>query len=90
MKPVVIPFDEKARELIRSIDYKDHPAGLSRKLQKYTVSIQPRHWDRLLSIGSISVRAGLFPVLVDEGLYEKNTGLSVDDPADREPETLYM
>jgi CRISPR-associated endonuclease/helicase Cas3 len=90
MKPVVIPFDEQARELTRSIDFNKYPAGLSRKLQKYTVSIQPRHWDRLLSIGSISIKAGIFPVLVDEGLYEEDTGLSVDDPAEREPETLYI
>jgi CRISPR-associated endonuclease/helicase Cas3 len=90
MKPVVIPFDDEARSLIRSLDYTDHPAAFSRRLQKYTVSISPWQWEKLLSNGSIEVKAGLFPVLVDEGLYRQDTGLCADSPAEREPESLYV
>jgi len=90
MKPIVIPYDGEAKKLIHSIDFKDYPAGLSRKLQKYTVSLNPWQWDHLLSIGSIEMKAGMFPVLLDEGLYNDNTGLSVDEPLEREPESLYI
>ena len=90
MKPVIIPFDDEARDLIRSLDFADYPAALSRKLQKFTVSIPPWQWEKLLAIGSISMKGDIFPVLVDEGLYKNDTGLSADDPAERDPESLYV
>jgi len=90
MKPVVIPFDQEARDIIRSLDFFEHPAVQSRKLQRYTVSIPPRQWDRLYAMGSLVVKADMFPVLVDEGVYKQDVGLSADDPVDREPESLYV
>ncbi len=90
MKPVVIPFDANAKKLIATLAYRDYPASLSRALQKYTVSIYPRDLNRLIAIGSIEIRAGLFPVLIDDGLYKQDVGLCADDPAQREPESLYI
>jgi CRISPR-associated endonuclease/helicase Cas3 len=90
MKPVIIPYDDEAKNLIHSLDYMDHPVSQTRRLQKYTVSIQPRQWENLLAIGSISMKAKMFPVLVDEGLYKQDTGLCADDPTARDPEELFV
>jgi len=90
MKPVIIPFDNEARELIRILDHSEHPVSLSRKLQKYTVSIYPNEWNKILGIGSIEMKAGMFPVLIDESLYKKDLGLCADDPSARDPEDLYV
>lgn len=88
MKPVIIPFDDQARSLVQTADRCDHPASLARRLQRYTVSIYPHQWERLLSSGSIELKAGMFPVLVDEGLYRDDVGLVANDPNDRDPESL--
>jgi CRISPR-associated endonuclease/helicase Cas3 len=90
MKPVVIPFNDDARNLIRSIEYLENPAVLSRKLQKYTVSILPSQWDNLLNVGSIKLKGNLFPVLEDNHLYKDDVGLCADDPLQRAPEELYQ
>ena len=89
-KPVIIPFDDMARELIQSFDYSQFPRSLARKLQKYTVSIPPFQWQRLLAAGALVVKADLFPVLTDEGKYNYDVGLSVDESVDRSPESLYV
>lgn len=90
MKPVVIQFDDDARRLVDVLGYLEFPASLGRKLQKYTVSVHPGDWGRLLSLGSIEVIAGIFPVLKDQTLYDKNLGLRADDPTAREPESLMI
>jgi CRISPR-associated endonuclease/helicase Cas3 len=90
MKPVIIPFDDQARSLIQALDHCDHPASVARRLQRYTVSIYPHEWDRLLAGGSIELKIGMFPMLVDETLYRNDTGLATDDPNDRDPESLLI
>jgi len=90
MKPVVIPFDGEARGLIKSIENHKKPAILSRKLQKYSVSISPYQWKSLLECGSIEIRAELYPVLIDEQLYKPDIGLYAENPSEREPEELYI
>ena len=89
-KAVVIPFDDKAREMIKTLDYCEHPASFARKLQKYTVSIYPHQWDELLKNCSIEMRAGMFPVLVDERLYSETLGLYSDEPTTRDPKDFYI
>lgn len=88
-QPVIIPFDEDARALIRTLDYWEHPTSVARKLQRYSVSIYPYEWSRLLSNGSIEVKAGMFAVLIDETLYTQDVGLTTDDPVARDPESLF-
>lgn len=89
-KPIVIPFDNEARSLIKTLDYCEHPASLARKLQRYSVTVRPCEWNRLLRAGSIKVRAEVFPVLVDEALYRDDVGLVADDPIVRDPESLLV
>jgi CRISPR-associated endonuclease/helicase Cas3 len=90
MKPVVIPFDAKAKRLINALNYHEKPLTLSRELQKYTVSIYPREWDRLLDMGSIELTAGIFPILLDETLYRNDIGLCADNPLNRDAESLII
>jgi CRISPR-associated endonuclease/helicase Cas3 len=87
-KPVIIPFDDEARALIRTLDYREYPASLARKLQRYSVSVYPHEWSELLSTRSIEVKAGMFPVLINEALYSNDVGLVADDPVVRDPESL--
>ncbi|MBN1545815.1 MAG: CRISPR-associated helicase Cas3' [Syntrophaceae bacterium] len=89
MKPVVIPFDDNARQIMKSLDYCEHPLSFSRKLQRYTVSVHPNEWNKLLSMKSIEIKAEIFPVLIDETLYKNDLGLCVDDLLHRDPEDLY-
>jgi CRISPR-associated endonuclease/helicase Cas3 len=89
-KSVIIPFDDEARKLIRELDFVENPRLLSRKLQKYSVSIYPREYDKLFSARSIDIKGGLFPVLVDEALYDDNLGLLNENPMDRNPESLVI
>ena len=90
MKPVVIPFNDDARRLIKVMDYLDYPTTLSRKLQRFTVSIYPNDWNQLLSSGSIEIRAGMFPVLVNEMLYKDDLGLCTGDVSSPDPESLVV
>lgn len=90
MMPVIIPYDENARELIKAMDRQETPSIITRKLQRYTVSVYPNEYDRLISIGSIELKAGIFPVLVDETLYKSDIGLCVDATTTVNPDDLYI
>jgi CRISPR-associated endonuclease/helicase Cas3 len=90
-KPVIIPFDEKAKQLIDSINFSVYPQVLSRNLQKYTVQIHPFHWDKLYNKGKISLIKDIFPVLADIQLYSQDTGLNIWDGSDNlNPEDLII
>ncbi|HSW00323.1 MAG TPA: CRISPR-associated helicase Cas3' [Sedimentisphaerales bacterium] len=89
-RPVIIPFDEDARHLIEALACCEHPASVARRLQKYSVSVYPHEWNRLLSTGSIELKTGMFPVLIDEALYREDVGLITDDSVAREPESLFV
>ncbi|MEP0828489.1 MAG: CRISPR-associated helicase Cas3' [bacterium] len=90
MKPVVIPFDEKARRNIESIRFLENPSMLSRALQRYTVTIPPKQWDALIDKGVVEIQGNLFPVLIDESLYDSEIGLQTDEISGSEPERLYI
>lgn len=90
MKPVIIPYDDKAKELIQSMENADYPRSLARKLQRYSVSVYPNEWNGLYAAGSIEVKADLFPVLIDTNLYKLDTGLWTEVPIKRGPEELIL
>jgi CRISPR-associated endonuclease/helicase Cas3 len=90
-KPVIIPFDEKAKKLIDSIAFSVHPQTLSRSLQKYTVQIHQFYWNKLLDKGKMSIIKDVFPVLFDTKLYNQETGLNIWDSSDNlNPEDLII
>jgi CRISPR-associated endonuclease/helicase Cas3 len=77
-KSVIIPIEIDAIEIIEKIRNADSLRGFGRKMQRYTVQINPYHWDKLLKAGSIEMIQGIFPVLRDTHLYDENTGLGTE------------
>ena len=87
MQPILIPYDETARDLLRGLRHADRAAGLARKLQPYIVQVPERAFDALRGAGAIqAVKPELFGEqfmeLVNLDLYSKDhTGLNWDDPS---------
>lgn len=77
-KPVIVPLEQEACELVERIRRADSLSGFSRKLQKYTVQISPFYWDRLVKTGSLEIVQEVFPILRDLHLYDENVGLCPD------------
>jgi CRISPR-associated endonuclease/helicase Cas3 len=93
MLPVIVPFDEKAREYLRALDFVDRPGALARKLQPYLVPIPPDARTKLISAGAAaSVRPSdfgdQFVRLLNQDLYDKATGLDWNEPTFRRAEGL--
>jgi len=78
-KPVIVPLEQEACELVEQIRRAGSLSGFSRKLQKYTVQISPFYWDNLVKTGSIEVVQEVFPVLMNLHLYDENVGLCPED-----------
>jgi CRISPR-associated endonuclease/helicase Cas3 len=89
-RPIIIPWDEDAKKLIDQIRYSDSPGRFIRKLQKYTVSIHPFVWQKMVNAGAIEVLKEQFPVLISSDLYRKDIGLYTDDPEHHDVETLFV
>jgi CRISPR-associated endonuclease/helicase Cas3 len=100
MDPVIIPYDDIAREAIRALTKEPFPpAGVRRRLQQYVVPVPPRARNTLLDRGAVqAIRpeeyGDRFMVLVEEKpgflpeLYDADIGLQIDlDPANRSAES---
>ena len=86
-RPVIVPLDEQADKLIHQIRGADSLRGFARRLQKYTVQICERDWQKLHNNQCIEMVRDIFPVLTCLYLYDERTGLKVDkldnpDPSD--------
>lgn len=84
--PVIIPWDEEARTLIRQLEFAEGCGGIARQLQPYIVPVPRYGFDALRQAGAVIPVApdkweDQFMVLAHEGLYDKNFGLSWDEPA---------
>ncbi len=86
-RPVIIPYNDDAQELIGTIDYVEFPGSLIRKLQKYTVQLYSHHWAKLQESGAFEIKADMFPILIRKDLYDDNLGLNIDN-LDINPEDL--
>jgi CRISPR-associated endonuclease/helicase Cas3 len=75
--PVVVPYDDVAQDLLEELRYSQYPAGLARRLQRYTVSIYQRECDALTAKGAIDTYHDLYSVLNDFGYYDPETGLAL-------------
>ena len=83
--PVIVPYDDNAREALRALEFAGGCAGLARNLQPYLVQLPRQGFDALYKAGAvISVKPekweDQFMVLAHEGLYDPHFGLSWDDP----------
>lgn len=91
MEPVVVPWDERARQVLGKIAASDRPArGDLRTLQQYVVPLPPKARADWLAQGVLApVHASLGPALLrlnDLAHYDATTGIRLDDPTHRTAE----
>lgn len=84
--PLIIPFDDEARSLIHKLDYVEYPTAIARRLQKFTISVYQQDWKRIQ--WGVAIRAGLFPTLAHNALYDEDLGLLIDDSSFKSPEAF--
>jgi len=87
-KPVIVPRDDKAEELIEQIRYAQSLRGFSRSLQRYTVQVCERDWQKLYDNQCLEIIHDAFPVLKCVHLYNENTGLNIDKLDNPDPNDL--
>lgn len=84
--PVIVPYDDEARDALERLRYSDKNDSLARRLQPYLVQL-PRHgFDALRQAGAIQPVAPekwgeQFMELVNMGLYDARFGLSWEEPS---------
>jgi len=83
MEPVIIPWDDQAKKWVAELDYVEHPGGLLRRLQRYTVQVSQRALYALMSDGVIELKAERYPVLTNVDIYRDDLGLCSENPTFR-------
>jgi CRISPR-associated endonuclease/helicase Cas3 len=83
--PVVVPYDDSARDALDRLRFAEGCVGLARKLQPYVVQLPRQGFDALYRAGAIQAVAPekwgeQFMALVNVDLYDPRCGLSWDDP----------
>ncbi len=91
-KPVFIPYDELAEDLINHLRY--HVSiEILRKLQRYTVQIPERTIQQLQNAGYLEPFNDEFWTLTEIGrkeVYSENIGLTLDTPEFYQAETTIL
>lgn len=85
MVPIIVTYDEKAYDLVRSLERAERAGGLARKLQPYTVSIPKSARVSLMDSGAVipirpEVFGDQFLLLENSDLYNQATGLNWSEP----------
>ena len=83
--PVIVPYDQAAREALKALEFAQGSVGLARRLQPYVVQLPRYGFDALHKAGAVMAVAPKkwgeqFMVLAHEGLYDPDHGLSWDNP----------
>jgi CRISPR-associated endonuclease/helicase Cas3 len=91
MLPILIPFDDRARALLKELMSADQVGEIARRLQPYVVQVPPGQFARLCGAGVVQrvapERFGeQFWMLVSESLYRDDVGLTWEDPSYRSAE----
>ena len=84
-KPVIIPWDDEARDAARELEYAEGVGRLARRLQPYTVNVPELIFQHLRDSGAVQPiapeRLGeQFPLLINESLYDEQVGLRWEEP----------
>lgn len=84
--PVIVAYDDAARDALRDLAFAKGCRGLARQLQPYVVQLSKKDFDALGKVGAIAAVApeiwGMqFMELVHAGLYDKRYGINSDEPA---------
>lgn len=88
MLPIIVPFDEVAKEnleLLRHLPENMSVGKIAQKLQRYVVQVPERAFVQLLKLGAVAVIApekfgNQFYELVAQSLYSPIAGLNFSDP----------
>lgn len=91
--PVIVPYDDTARDALKALRYADKSGGLARRLQPYLVQLPRQGFEALRKSGAVQPVAPerwgeQFMALTVMDLYSKDFGLSWDDPAFLKGESL--
>lgn len=74
MQSIVVPYDEKAREIIQQLPYSKYPSSELRKLQAYSVQVYQYELTALLGADLIGKSGGVL-YLTESAYYSFETGL---------------
>lgn len=93
--PVIIPFDESAREALNALSYADRVKSIARRLQPYVVQLPRRGYQALYRAGAVQPIAPekfdeQFIALENESLYDERFGLNWDCPSFIDAEKTVM
>jgi len=91
--PVIVPFDDTAREALQALRFADKSGGLARRLQPYLVQFPRQGFEALRGSGAIQPVAPerwgeQFMELTVMDLYDIRFGLRWDEPAFLKAESL--
>lgn len=76
--PVIIPYDNRAKELIQSLKYSEFFGEILRALQGYTVNIYETEYKKLFAAGKLEFYKQDIAVLRSMDDYNKATGINID------------
>lgn len=83
--PVIVPYDDEARDALERLRHAEKSGGLARKLQPYLVQLPRQVFDALRKVGAVQPvgpeRWGeQFMELVNMDIYSKRFGIWWEDP----------
>jgi len=88
-QPVIVPWGDKGRRLVERLQAPIPPDRDTRRaLQRYIVQVPDRIRQRMLDNQDAQVRHEFFHVLVTDGLYHPETGLSLDGEGGLDPASI--
>jgi CRISPR-associated endonuclease/helicase Cas3 len=93
--PVIIPFDDEARDALRALSYAESCGGIARRLQPYIVQLPKSGYEALRKANVLQAvqpdRYGeQFIELINPDLYHERFGLHWDDPTFMRAESLVV
>lgn len=91
--PVIVPYDETAREALKRLAHAEGGLGIARQLQPYLVQLPRQGFEALRQAGAIQPVAPQrfgeqFMELANPDLYDLNFGLHWDEPSFVKAESL--
>lgn len=84
-RPVIIPFDDMARDALAALASAERAGGIPRRLQPYIVQLPKYGYAALYKAGAVQPVAPekfgeQFMCLVNESLYKQTVGIDFDNP----------
>jgi len=85
MRPIIIPYDKNAEDLVKALRYAEFVGGIARKLQPYLVQVPQQALAALKTAGVVeSIQPDRFGeqfiLLINMDLYSDEAGLNWDNP----------